>query len=163
VIFNVPSGLTVVRTISGGSGNSTITAYPDSVSYLKILIQRGVFGNQLLPVSGVTVDAIIRPIGDVDISFTGSEVATFSSSLVVQNGSVVGGASYQTFLEVNSEYIAHLTKVGGEGAPPIPGDFDFDSIVDNLDDCPGAFNPDQTDTDADNIGDVCDPTPTGGR
>jgi hypothetical protein len=161
LIFNVTPGLTVVKTTSGGSGNKTITVYPDSVSYVKTLVQRGIFGNAFVAVSGVTVDAVTRPVGDVDISFMGAGTETFSTPVAVQQGSIVGGAEYDVFLEVNSEYIVRLTKIGGGGAPPVPGDFDFDSIPDNLDDCPGAFNPDQTDTDGDNIGDVCDPTPTG--
>ncbi len=159
VIFNVPLGWVTVRSVSGGAGNQIISVYPDSLSYLKILVQRGILGNVLIPVSGVTVDAVVRPVGDVDIAFLGSEATTFSSPLQVQDGSIVGGASYEVFLGTNSEYIVRLTKVGTGGLPPIPNDLDSDGIPDNFDDCPGVFNPDQTDTDGDNIGDACDPTP----
>jgi hypothetical protein len=159
MIFNLPPGLTFVRTTSGGSGNKVISIYPDSVSYLKILVQQSGFGNIPVPVAGVTVDAVTRPVGDVDLTFIGSDVTTFSSPLQVQDGSVVGGASYQVALSTNSEYVIRLTKVGVGGLPPIANDFDFDLIPDNVDDCPGVFNPDQTDTDGDNIGDPCDPKP----
>ncbi len=162
VIFNVPPGLTVVKTVTGGSGNKTIEVYPGSVSVLKMLVLQAL-GNAPYPVQGVTVDAVLRPVGDVDLFFVGSGVKTFSAPLVVRNGSVTGGADYLTLLEGNSEYIVRASKVGGVGAPPVPGDFDFDSIDDRFDDCPGAFNPDQTDTDGDTIGDVCDPTPQGGQ
>ncbi|WP_434301069.1 cell-cell cohesion MYXO-CTERM protein MtsC [Corallococcus exiguus] len=36
-------------------------------------------------------------------------------------------------------------------------DADGDNVSDNLDNCPGLSNPDQKDTDADGIGDKCDP------
>ena len=38
-----------------------------------------------------------------------------------------------------------------------PGDSDQDSFLDDVDNCPDAFNPTQTDTDGDGIGDLCDP------
>lgn len=40
--------------------------------------------------------------------------------------------------------------------PGLPGDFDNDNIPDATDNCPTVFNPDQTDTDEDGIGDCCD-------
>ncbi|HUN80314.1 MAG TPA: thrombospondin type 3 repeat-containing protein, partial [Phycisphaerae bacterium] len=39
----------------------------------------------------------------------------------------------------------------------LPGDFDGDGIPDGSDNCPTVYNPDQTDTDGDGIGDCCDP------
>ncbi len=36
------------------------------------------------------------------------------------------------------------------------GDEDSDAVPDTLDNCPSAYNPSQTDTDADSIGDACD-------
>ena len=38
-----------------------------------------------------------------------------------------------------------------------PGDQDLDGIMDDVDNCPDTFNPTQTDTDGDGIGDTCDP------
>lgn len=38
-----------------------------------------------------------------------------------------------------------------------PGDSDLDSFLDDVDNCPETFNPIQTDTDGDGIGDACDP------
>ncbi len=35
-------------------------------------------------------------------------------------------------------------------------DYDNDGIVDDLDNCPGIFNPDQADTDGDSHGNLCD-------
>ena len=38
-------------------------------------------------------------------------------------------------------------------------DFDNDGIFNENDNCPGTYNPDQSDIDGDQIGDVCDPNP----
>jgi hypothetical protein len=38
-----------------------------------------------------------------------------------------------------------------------PGDSDLDAFLDDVDNCPDTFNPTQTDTDGDGIGDLCDP------
>jgi hypothetical protein len=157
MIFNVPPGLLFVRSFDGSSSNRIISIYPDNVSFVKLPIVPVPF--ESVPVLGVTLDAVARPIGDVDLTFLGSGVITFSSPLVIDRGTVVGGADYNAFLGINSEFIVKLSKVGAGGLPPVAGDFDFDSIPDNVDDCPGIFNPDQTDTDGDNIGDACDPTP----
>lgn len=42
-----------------------------------------------------------------------------------------------------------------------PRDRDGDGIPDSVDNCKHQFNPDQTDSDGDGLGDVCDPTPNG--
>jgi hypothetical protein len=43
------------------------------------------------------------------------------------------------------------------GCPPlVPGDRDTDGVVDYPDNCPDDWNPEQTDTDGDGAGDVCD-------
>jgi len=42
--------------------------------------------------------------------------------------------------------------------PTEQSDSDNDGIGDNIDNCPGQYNPDQTDTDNDGLGDACDTT-----
>jgi len=51
-----------------------------------------------------------------------------------------------------------------ENLPPGPSarrstepDADLDGVADQLDNCPGTFNPNQGDSDGDGVGDVCDP------
>lgn len=49
---------------------------------------------------------------------------------------------------------------GGGGGSSSPADADTDTIIDADDNCPDDANPDQIDTDANGVGDVCDPIPT---
>ena len=44
---------------------------------------------------------------------------------------------------------------GGDGLPD-PGDMDGDGILDEIDNCPAAINPEQLDLDGDELGDTCD-------
>jgi LAS superfamily LD-carboxypeptidase LdcB len=43
---------------------------------------------------------------------------------------------------------------------PVDGDVDGDGVLDEADNCPDVFNPDQLDSDANGIGDACEPAPT---
>jgi hypothetical protein len=60
---------------------------------------------------------------------------------------------------------ADIDTIIGDGfairAVEAGGDFDGDGVLNENDNCPGDVNPDQSDTDGDGIGDVCDATPTG--
>jgi hypothetical protein len=47
----------------------------------------------------------------------------------------------------------------GFGSGGVPGDQDGDRILDDVDDCPHVWNPDQRDRDGDGVGDACDPNP----
>ena len=48
---------------------------------------------------------------------------------------------------------------GGSTVVVTPGDADGDGVEELLDNCPGVFNPSQTDIDADGYGDACDACP----
>ena len=60
--------------------------------------------------------------------------------------------------------IAQLAQGGGGGKnkdeDEQADDQDQDQVADASDNCPGDFNPDQSDIDEDGIGDACDPEPT---
>ena len=160
VIFDVPPGPIRVRSVSGATGSRLVSVYPDSISWLPHKFPEAEVSGVL--VTGVTVDAVARPVGEVEVAFLNSASVSFSEPVGLDSFGNIMGASYGAFLDANSEYIIRLTRVGVGGLPGVEGDLDFDSIDDRLDDCPGVFNPDQTDTDGDNIGDACDPTPLGG-
>jgi len=63
-------------------------------------------------------------------------------------------ADIQNFCTQNPE------DINCEGFSPDP-DRDNDGVTDELDNCPDNPNTEQTDTDDDGLGDVCDPTPNG--
>ena len=53
-----------------------------------------------------------------------------------------------------------VDNISYETMPPVPEpDADNDTIPDSTDNCPDTYNLDQTDTDSDGQGDVCDPYP----
>jgi hypothetical protein len=52
--------------------------------------------------------------------------------------------------------VAVLTFVGSRPAYVYAADTDCDSVADEIDNCPAAFNPDQDDIDGDLVGDRCD-------
>ncbi len=49
----------------------------------------------------------------------------------------------------------------GDGSNGLPGDGDGDGVLDENDNCPDVYNPDQLDFDEDGEGDPCDPDPPG--
>jgi hypothetical protein len=52
--------------------------------------------------------------------------------------------------------IVCVTLVATATVRGVPGDVDDDGVLDEVDNCPSHFNPSQTDTDGDGVGDVCD-------
>ncbi len=70
-----------------------------------------------------------------------------------------------TLLEMNVTNTVQGFCLANPGDPNCAGivipDADSDGVPDDADNCPDDANADQTDTDNDGIGDVCDPTPGG--
>jgi len=63
---------------------------------------------------------------------------------------------------LDSKGFLHVYDVSGgisawQGATVGCIDFDGDTINDDLDNCPAAYNPSQTDSDGDGVGNICDP------
>jgi hypothetical protein len=73
-----------------------------------------------------------------------NNVCTTKVHLVISTGA----AMYCTCPDANSE-----------NWPTPPPDADNDLVCDTSDNCPNHGNPQQTDSDNDGVGDVCDPTP----
>jgi len=63
-------------------------------------------------------------------------------------------ASNQSKLSAIKDLLGHYVNCD-RGADP-PGDEDWDGVLDVVDNCVGAWNPDQADIDGDGVGDVCD-------
>ena len=64
-----------------------------------------------MSISGVTVDAVVRPVGEVQIDFLGTAQRTASNPLQFDDrGNPSGGADYRTVIGANSDYVIRLTK-----------------------------------------------------
>ena len=91
----------------------------------------------------------------------GSAAGSPDGTRIVFHRTVDDGALY--LINANGGGMARLSAEGlGDSQPdwqPIVAipDGDGDGIPDATDNCPGAPNPSQTDTDGDGLGDVCDP------
>jgi hypothetical protein len=108
-LLNVPPGPVWLRLITGGLGSRLLYSYPDAVSNTKFPVVTGL--NATTIVGGITADAVLRPVGEVQIRFLGTQRATSSSPLEFDaQGNTVGGASYAAVVEANSEYVVKLSK-----------------------------------------------------
>ncbi len=69
------------------------------------------------------------------------------------------GAEVINFATVYFPSIPETTPTNGVAVTVITPECDVDNdlVLGNADDCPAVYNPDQTDTDGDGLGDVCDP------
>jgi hypothetical protein len=108
------------------------------------------------------------------------ELVSATGGLVITQGAVVIGdipartevtnSGSPFVFNVPSEYVyqvnsfqlrVNYTLDTGPGVVtitfPSHYDDDLDRVPDSLDNCPGVYNPDQSDADADSIGDLCDP------
>lgn len=109
VIFNVPPGPIWLRLLTGGLGSRFLHVYADAVTNTKFPIITGL--NATTTISGVTADAVLRPVGEVQIRFLGTQRATSSNPIIRDSrGNATGGADYAAFIEANSDYIVKLSK-----------------------------------------------------
>jgi len=118
-------------------------------------------------ISGIVHDvtSVTMPIADATVSIKdiGSDLsdAKGAYSLVVAPG------TYEIVATKSGYLTAKITKTVATGADikvdipleksSVPTDLDGDGVVDDKDNCPAIPNADQTDTDGDKLGDVCDP------
>jgi hypothetical protein len=109
MILNVPPGPVWLRLLSGGTGSRFIQAYPDGVTNTTFQVIVG--PAKTVSIDGVTVDAVIRPVGEVQIHFLGTERRTASNAVTFDDsGNPSGGANYRTSVDANSDYVIKLSK-----------------------------------------------------
>lgn len=122
-------------------------------------------------VYGVTEDAQPKPIsgGGTETTWSDNDGVRLSKIMVTNlnhawpagSGSS-GGGTYTNHSTI--DYPAFLTKFffdNNRRAVFAALDADGDGIPDTTDNCPNTYNPDQEDSDGDNIGNLCDATPYG--
>ncbi len=108
-IFNVPPGPIWLRLVNGGLGSRFLHAYADAVTNTAFQVIRG--ESTTVSIRGVTVDAVLRPVGEVQIRFLGTQRATSSNPIVFDSqGNATGGANYLAIIEANSDYVIQLSK-----------------------------------------------------
>jgi hypothetical protein len=108
-IFNVPPGPIWLRLLNGGLGSRFLHAYADAVTNTTFPVIRG--ESTTTTISGVTADAVLRPVGEVQIRFLGTQRATSSNPIIYDsNGNATGGADYAAIIEANSDYVVKLSK-----------------------------------------------------
>jgi hypothetical protein len=109
MILNVRPGPIWLRLLSGGTGSRFLQAYPDAVTNTAFQIISGV--TKTVTISGVTVDAVVRPVGEVQIDFLGTAQRTASNPILFDDGgNPTGGADYRTAVGANSDYVIKLTR-----------------------------------------------------
>jgi hypothetical protein len=109
MILNVPPGPVWLQLLGGGTGNRFLQAYPDGATNTTFQIIVGT--TKTVSVDGVTVDAVLRPVGEVQIHFLGTEQRTASNPVTFDSGgNPSGGANYRTSVDANSDYVIKLSK-----------------------------------------------------
>jgi hypothetical protein len=108
-VLNVPPDPVWLRLLTGGLGSRFLHAYAGAVTNTPFPVIKGF--NATTTVSGVTADAVLRPVGEVQMHFLGTQRVTSSTPLEFDvDGNSTGGASYSTVVDANSDYVVKLSK-----------------------------------------------------
>jgi len=123
---------------------NTIALQPDG----KVII-----GGWFVSFNGVARNMIARvnSDGSLDNSFAASADNIVNAITVQTDGKLMLVGDFET---VNGSVRYFMARVH-------TGDLDSDGIEDGIDNCPSNPDPDQTDTDSDSVGNICDSTPNG--
>ncbi|MFZ5874862.1 MAG: FG-GAP repeat domain-containing protein [Nitrospirota bacterium] len=108
-VLNVPPDPVWLRLLTGGLGSRFLHAYAGAVTNTTFPIIKGL--NATTTVSGVTADAVVRPVGEVQLHFLGTQRVTSSNPLQFDaDGNSIGGANYSAVVDANSDYVVKLSK-----------------------------------------------------
>jgi hypothetical protein len=108
-VLNVPPDPVWLRLLTGGLGSRFLHAYAGAVTSAPFPVIKGL--NATTTVSGVTADAVLRPVGEVQMHFLGTQRVTSSNPLQFDlNGNATGGANYSAVVDANTDYVVKLSK-----------------------------------------------------
>ncbi len=139
------------------TGSTTSTSFPTTADAFDATANGGsdVFVAKLSPAgSGLTHGTYLGGLAS-DMGYAIAVDAAGSAYVTGTTNSTSFPTTAGTFdTSYNAGQDAFVVKLGDPDA-------DSDGVPDSVDNCSLVDNPDQADADADGIGDVCDPTPTG--
>lgn len=98
LIYNVPPGITMVRAVSGGSGNAYVDVKPGVLTYLSVQAVQS--PPETIISSGQVGDFVGNPITDVTIQFLGTGVNTLSDE----------NSAYEAMIRAQSRYIVLMDR-----------------------------------------------------
>jgi hypothetical protein len=108
-VLNVPPDPVWLRLLTGGLGSRFLHAYAGAVTNTPFPVIKGL--NATTTVSGVTADAVLRPVGEVQMHFLGTQRVTSSNPLQFDvNGNATGGANYSAVVDANTDYVVKMSK-----------------------------------------------------
>jgi hypothetical protein len=157
--IDLTEGNNFVTYVGDGSFSRTSTA-PSGTEYVNIIL------DTTPPVILIadSMDPMTTYMGDAYDPLNGVSASDTRDGILTDN-IVVGGEEVQTnalgdyhvtFNVMDEAGNAAVEKSRTVSVVSAPVDTDGDGIADSTDNCPSISNPDQTDTDGDLIGDVCD-------
>lgn len=136
--------------------NATAGAFPFAVNGLSDKYEVQTY--QAFSIANLVIAATDLTLGIIFENGTGS---AFWDSLILGASTVAGGLGWEENIRGWHELPPRKIKIvdGHEEPPPPKPDTDKDGVIDEIDNCKDAQNPDQLDSDGDGQGDACDTTP----
>jgi streptogramin lyase len=165
--FTAPEGLTR----DDSTGQLYVSNFSDTEGAVRVYDNRGLFLGQIAgPGSGrgqvssprgITMD----PLGRVVVADSGNNRIDIFNPLGAGSGFVdshSGDLSRPVDVAFGPGAYLYVTDSGSGTVKRFRyDDVDRDGVIDERDNCPGVYNPDQSDMDRDGVGDACDPDADG--
>lgn len=176
-VFNIPQIPPVTTAIDASSGNCLFTITNLTVTFqnkpknelgaespFNDIEMRSVTLSYTWDTPALTTPTRIVPLGGT-IAAGGSGTVSFQAIAAgdLTTGNAGHSAGVTMFFQGQTVSGNAVSARGGgtltvNSCTTCGGDTDLDNICDNQDNCPGVYNPTQSDVDSDGLGDACDPT-----